>query len=616
MSLLYIKGFVDHETYETFCNRNNTTPENAVFIFPGNPSHHGPTHNLYSKKSGGGIAAFTGSLGDKGLPVLSLPTTGMGDVSKDLRTAHLANSAVEDLWKAVGAGYQLVLPVRDHKNKQYFKTPLTPQSNKSSPVEPSFWGGIEKKSNKHLAEFYVNHLNRLVAFLAVKDTPEEQSFLTELRESENGNLVEAYQKGQTMAENDPWLNNPKGKKAPVLKNPAPQKRDNETKTPYQLRKQAILALLGSFNERDYAEEGLFRISSSVDIKKETVDALLKGNLAVLDSMTDPHLKTSVLKQLIRDLGEIDKQPLLSNSVRYALLTAQATLDSEKKLKLVKTALNELSHEDKQIFKLVLHICDKVSRQPSSKMSTQSLAIALAPGFINAFEMVDMSALQKINDFNQIFQFIVDNGKEISASLDTIKTEKNPPSASAKSPASKTTKENRSPVTPKTSDSKLSEESLSPALSTPKISENKPKKDTKTKSIDSELFNKLKDEIEHKNWIVGWFGGVTVQISDGTSKVMPHHVAKLYKLSKQSTPATFEQDIKTASHIISDRNMPKDVFDWVKYIVKLVDLFGLISRHKTTENFYLKTQSQLEPYINQEPASTPSDEESSSKVNKP
>ena len=68
--LFYYKGNVTVEEYENFCGKNKTSADKSVFLFPGNQSHHGAKHNLYSVKSGGGLARVAGELGQKGLPVL------------------------------------------------------------------------------------------------------------------------------------------------------------------------------------------------------------------------------------------------------------------------------------------------------------------------------------------------------------------------------------------------------------------------------------------------------------------------------------------------------------------------------------------------------------------
>lgn len=202
MAILYLSGKVDKNGYINLCENNKIEAEKAVFIFPGNTGHHGSKHNLYSVKSGSGLAIPAGELGRDGFPVLSLPTTGMENWSKDEKIEGIANKAIADLWRAVGAGYHLVLPVRNHNNDTYFS-----ESLKDTKVEPNFWGGIQMKPNKALADHYTNHLNILTQFIAVIGTQQEEEALEEIRKK-HPDLVEAYHTGKKMKENDSWLQSP------------------------------------------------------------------------------------------------------------------------------------------------------------------------------------------------------------------------------------------------------------------------------------------------------------------------------------------------------------------------------------------------------------------------
>lgn len=191
-------------SYRKYCSENNI--KYPVFIFPGNRSHHSSNHNLYSIKSGAGLASLAENIGRAGLPVLSLPTTSLSNYSNDSQSQAIAQKAVADLWKAVGKGYSLVIPVRNHKNAQYFSQPLA-----GTGLEPSFWGGVESTPNKSLADFYTAQLNILAQFINNQTDVALATKATHLTiyPSDVTNIPqfarEAYLAGQSMEDNDPWL---------------------------------------------------------------------------------------------------------------------------------------------------------------------------------------------------------------------------------------------------------------------------------------------------------------------------------------------------------------------------------------------------------------------------
>lgn len=143
----------------------NIAEEDTVFIFPGNTGHNSQPHqNLYTIKSGGGLARVSNDLGARGLATLSLPTTGMNQLSKSKQQA-IAARAIEDVWFAIGAGFSIALPVRQIQEggSSYFSEELF--SNDEGSYEPSFWGGIESSSNKELGDFYLNQLKQIKNYL-------------------------------------------------------------------------------------------------------------------------------------------------------------------------------------------------------------------------------------------------------------------------------------------------------------------------------------------------------------------------------------------------------------------------------------------------------------------
>lgn len=199
MSFIYIVGRVNLNTYKEVCQKNGHDPseKNCVFIFPGNASHHLPGTTLFSLKSGGGLAAASAELGKAGYPTLSLPTTSMEEWSTNTPQQIIVHGAIEDLYRAVGAGYHIVLPIRDHHDTDYFEQGLFPDGD----WEPSFWGGIQTAANKELANYYIQCLDDLYRFM---DLSVEDRRLKAHTHPENS-FYQTYLDGRRMAVDDPWL---------------------------------------------------------------------------------------------------------------------------------------------------------------------------------------------------------------------------------------------------------------------------------------------------------------------------------------------------------------------------------------------------------------------------
>lgn len=238
MALHYISGRIDENSFQQFCERQKIDPQKAVYIFPGNNGHHGKNHNLYSYKNGAGLAVLAGQLTAKGRPVLSLPTTGMESWSENEDIKRTVSGAIADLWRAYGAGYDLVLPVREHGNQNYFSKALDKTS-----LEPNFWGGIQKSPNKPLADHYIAHLNLLAQFSAIENEEEKNQFLKALAKNHPA-LHAAFLEGQKMLPEDPWLRQSE-KKTSAIKKPIPAKQDikaplkQETKTSPELEQHTV-----------------------------------------------------------------------------------------------------------------------------------------------------------------------------------------------------------------------------------------------------------------------------------------------------------------------------------------------------------------------------------------
>lgn len=200
MKFIYLKGWTDVASYEDRCRSNGLNPadKKVIFLFPGNVTHHGTNATLFSIKSGAGLASAANIIGKKGYPVLSLPTTSMENWAKDTKQQATVQQAIEDLYRALGAGYSFMLPVRDHRNQKYFAQGL----GDDELMEPSFWGGVQVTANKPLADHYTSELNKLVTFIAL---PHQEKLQKVTKEDANNPLHQAWLKGNNMHEDDAWL---------------------------------------------------------------------------------------------------------------------------------------------------------------------------------------------------------------------------------------------------------------------------------------------------------------------------------------------------------------------------------------------------------------------------
>lgn len=187
-----LSGRITSESFINKCKQVGINPENVVYIFPGNDSHHGKEQNApYTIKGGLNLAALAGELGRLNYPTLSLPTT-FWDIKDKENQMVLAHKAVADLWRAIGYGMHLALPVRekgkvqlnaekgepilDEKGERALYSPnhfFTKSLDKTN-CEPNFWGGIEKTPNTKLADYYLEQLNHLKTFLAQQAKAKEK----------------------------------------------------------------------------------------------------------------------------------------------------------------------------------------------------------------------------------------------------------------------------------------------------------------------------------------------------------------------------------------------------------------------------------------------------------
>ncbi len=175
MAIIYEENWMNKKVFEASCQKAGKKPKEVVFIFPGNPGHHTINDTLFSIKKGDRLGEVAENLGKEGYPVLSLPTTHMDGYPStnnkhNVNTDELAKKAVADLYRAAGAGFDLMLPVRPY-GTQYFPSHLK-HANIPNKVEPRFWGGVQTAPNLALASYYLDELNKLDEFL--KLSPEDQ----------------------------------------------------------------------------------------------------------------------------------------------------------------------------------------------------------------------------------------------------------------------------------------------------------------------------------------------------------------------------------------------------------------------------------------------------------
>lgn len=196
--IIYCKGLINLQCFEQAARANNLEPNKVIFLFPGNFSHHGPSNNLFSIKSGGGLGVPAGVIGGRDYPVLSLPTTSMEGWSTDQKQKKIVETAIADLYRAAGAGYSFMLPIRNHCNQRYFDDGL---SYSGGAVEPSFWGQNAMTPNKPLANHYTKALNDFHDFIVLPD----QEKLEKARSELSNVLYKAYLTGLSMPPDDPWL---------------------------------------------------------------------------------------------------------------------------------------------------------------------------------------------------------------------------------------------------------------------------------------------------------------------------------------------------------------------------------------------------------------------------
>jgi hypothetical protein len=95
---LLLEGRAEGQAFRDTCKQAGISDNGAVFVFPGNLSHHEPKHNLYSVKGGSGLAEVAQNLGNEGHAVLSLPITNMKPIAStdEIKNDPYASKAIGD----------------------------------------------------------------------------------------------------------------------------------------------------------------------------------------------------------------------------------------------------------------------------------------------------------------------------------------------------------------------------------------------------------------------------------------------------------------------------------------------------------------------------------------
>lgn len=187
-----------------FRKKNKLARETAVFVFPGNYTHHKPGVTLFTLKKGEALADIAHQLGQKyNVPTLSLPTvfsfTHVAPIDEE-KSIALAKKAIADLYEAIGRGFHLYLPVRKHE-EGIFDGPLCINKENNIAYEPALWGGIANVSgekmmafNKRMASFYLNELKQMHYFM-LKFSKNQPNALHVLS-SYDFEYYQAYRKGE------------------------------------------------------------------------------------------------------------------------------------------------------------------------------------------------------------------------------------------------------------------------------------------------------------------------------------------------------------------------------------------------------------------------------------
>lgn len=214
--------------YENSLKTLGIKPKNKpVFIFPGNTNAiNTSAATLYSIKGDkAGLASVAKMIGEEEFATLSVPMTGISDRWEDNdREKALITKAIAELYRAVGHGCTLVLPVRNVnfvEGTTVFNDEVLPLNIDGPPLflEPAFGGGNQKNLNPALAKYYLKAFTDLYNF--VSKNYDEKHHSNERREIDPV-FWDAFEAGRLMDPNNPWLASTPKRPAPIVeKTPEP-----------------------------------------------------------------------------------------------------------------------------------------------------------------------------------------------------------------------------------------------------------------------------------------------------------------------------------------------------------------------------------------------------------
>lgn len=430
------------ESFNSACTKNEKSYDDSrptVFIFAGNKGHHQQKHNLYSRKSGGGLAEVADRLGEMGAPTLSLPTTGMDDYSTNPATKQIAKDAVVDLWRAVGFGCNLAIPTRHRSQRDNNGDIVRDQSGKPIPdpnnntyfdnqglfagdTEPAFWGGIEKKANKDLANYYSGELKFIQEFIAAPDNAAKEAVFDKYKILPGDPRREAYEQG-LKAQEDPQLPEnawfvppaPKPKLAsadtpspPAAEVPAPKPAPVPTATPSPPAATVPISEQAS-NDASAGDEIVAKLSLNIPAQQEAIKRVIEKNSAPAipgrpaigewEKTSDPNIikvsgrevtmtDNGVKCQSLSKLSEAEQRNVIKAQVEIMKARYEAAgIPIEKWNVNLKLCKNDDTPEIRALYK---ECCDKagfgINEQQPTKATTISAANAgptAAPPVIRA-----------------------------------------------------------------------------------------------------------------------------------------------------------------------------------------------------------------------------------------
>lgn len=159
----------------------------TLLIYPSNVTEHTDSLTLYKEKKSSGRVNLAGKHFTKtvkaatlGLPIHGIAT---GEIPQ------VAREAVLDLWRAAGFGIHLVLPVRRQTDTKYFPEHLL---YRGLEYQPEFWVPSLDEANPVLAQYYLNNIKLLKAYLespAGAEPAISAEFLTAFQEGQAARLA-------------------------------------------------------------------------------------------------------------------------------------------------------------------------------------------------------------------------------------------------------------------------------------------------------------------------------------------------------------------------------------------------------------------------------------------